>query len=228
MKIADIIGLTSSIRNGNEELDSDEQHKRKAIIIDADPAFLAMALELLTRKNMVPIILEESCIIGGEFMTRKYNVNLIDIAKCHFSSKSNGVSNWLLNKSMATLENGDHIKSIVCSGMAHRSTKYSPPLDETILSHQKLSRVFGLQSFINYPLWFFGIVQTVRLDHPNYIWIGVEYRCFKDDSFWHQNDDVINGIAIQELELMGIAKRKYLLNTIVFSNEKIFPTYPES
>ena len=68
----------------------------KAVIIGAGPAGLTAAYELLTRSNIVPIVLEKSEYMGGLSRTVEHNGNRIDIGGHRFFSKSDRVMNWWL------------------------------------------------------------------------------------------------------------------------------------
>ena len=53
--------------------------KQQAIIIGAGPAGLTAAYELLTRSDIVPIVLEKSEYMGGLSRTVEYKGNRLDI-----------------------------------------------------------------------------------------------------------------------------------------------------
>src|SRR6201995_2608131 len=70
--------------------------QKKAIIIGAGPAGLTAAYELLTRTDVVPIILEKSGEIGGISRTTNYKGNRMDMGPHRFFSKSDRVMDWWL------------------------------------------------------------------------------------------------------------------------------------
>ena len=70
--------------------------KQYALIIGAGPAGLTAAYELLTRTDVVPIVLEKSTYMGGISRTVNYKGNRIDIGGHRFFSKSDRVMNWWL------------------------------------------------------------------------------------------------------------------------------------
>ncbi len=70
--------------------------KKTAVIIGAGPAGLTAAYELLTRSDIVPIVLEKSTYMGGISRTVQYKGNRIDIGGHRFFSKSDRVMNWWL------------------------------------------------------------------------------------------------------------------------------------
>src|ERR1700757_5137291 len=77
---------------------------KKAIIIGAGPAGLTAAYELLTRTDVIPIILEKSGEIGGISRTTNYKGNRMDMGPHRFFSKSDRVMDWWLK--MMPLEPG--------------------------------------------------------------------------------------------------------------------------
>jgi len=130
---------------------------KTAIIIGAGPAGLTAAYELLTRTDIKPIILEKTRDIGGISKTVNYKGNRIDIGGHRFFSKSNRVMEWWF-KFMpleATKESEVDIR------YQNRSRKLStgdlagtPPVDKdkVMLLRRRLSRIYFLRQFFNYPL----------------------------------------------------------------------------
>src|SRR5438309_11762996 len=70
---------------------------RRAVIIGARPADLAAGFELLTRTDIVPLVLEKSDYIGGISRTVRHKGNRIDIGGHRFFSKSDRAMQWWLN-----------------------------------------------------------------------------------------------------------------------------------
>ena len=71
--------------------------KRTAVIIGAGPAGLTAAYELLTKTDIVPVIIEADRQVGGLSKTINYKGNKIDIGGHRFFSKSERVINWWLH-----------------------------------------------------------------------------------------------------------------------------------
>src|ERR1700761_4250387 len=71
--------------------------RKRAVIIGAGPAGLTAAYELLTRTDIVPLVLEKSDYLGGISRTVNYKGNRIDIGGHRFFSKSDRVMNWWLS-----------------------------------------------------------------------------------------------------------------------------------
>ena len=149
--------------------------QKKAIIIGAGPAGLTAAYELLARTDIRPIVLERSEDIGGLCKTVNYKGNRMDIGGHRFFSKSDRVMKWWLNILPIETQEGDPITI--------RYQQQSRTLDTTSLSgttpvvgdrvmlvRNRLSRIFYLKKFFNYPLSLsvdtirkLGLVKTARI-----------------------------------------------------------------
>ncbi|HNT88043.1 MAG TPA: FAD-dependent oxidoreductase, partial [Candidatus Hydrogenedentes bacterium] len=70
---------------------------RQAIIIGAGPAGITAAYELVTRTDIVPIVLERSGYVGGLARTHEFRGNRIDMGGHRFFSKSDRVLDWWFN-----------------------------------------------------------------------------------------------------------------------------------
>src|SRR5271163_2264482 len=105
------------------------QEKRKsAIIVGAGPAGLTAAYELLTRTNIIPIVLEKSNFMGGISRTVNFKGNRIDIGGHRFFSKSDRVMNWWL-KHMPLQRDGNGSQRIAYHGMTREVGGPSMPGD---------------------------------------------------------------------------------------------------
>lgn len=94
MNTSDFPISTESNRLGDSVFAQDKERRKKAIIIGAGPAGLVAAYELLTRTDIIPVVLEKSDAIGGNSKTIDYKGNLIDIGGHRFISRSERVTNW--------------------------------------------------------------------------------------------------------------------------------------
>jgi len=109
--------------------------KKKAIIIGAGPAGLTAAYELSTKTGIKPIVFEMSEDIGGIAKTINYKGNRIDIGGHRFFSKSDEVMNWWVNI------------------FPTQSSKFVPEkADKIMLIRKRLSRIFFLRKFFDYPV----------------------------------------------------------------------------
>src|SRR5919205_1152103 len=84
------------------------EHRKRAVIVGAGPAGLTAAYELLTRTEIVPIVLEKTDYMGGISRTVNYKGNRIDIGGHRFFSKSDRVMQWWLKILPMQEIDGDH------------------------------------------------------------------------------------------------------------------------
>ena len=132
--------------------------QQKAIIIGAGPAGLTAAYELLTRTDIIPIILEKSGDIGGISKTVNYKGNRIDIGGHRFFSKSDRVMNWWMN--MMPVQGGEEKEFTVTYQGRTRAVRieegtYRSPTkdpDKVMLVRNRLSRIYFLRKFFAYPI----------------------------------------------------------------------------
>ncbi len=142
--------------------------ERKAVIIGAGPAGLTAAYELLTRTDIVPVVLEMTPHIGGISRTVNFRGNRIDIGGHRFFSKSDRVMSWWLN--IFPLQGAPARDDIILK----REVPYSPEQwyaelalqekareagfpdpetsDEVMLVRGRVSRILYLRKFFDYPI----------------------------------------------------------------------------
>jgi protoporphyrinogen oxidase len=151
--------------------------KKHAIIIGAGPAGLTAAYELLTRSEIIPIVLEKSTYMGGISRTVEYKGNRIDIGGHRFFSKSDRVMNWWLEH--MPLENTPHAGQHI---HYHNQQRPLPPgsaqdsAQETMLVRQRRSRIYFLRKFFEYPIQLsaqtlsnLGLLRMLRIGF-SYVW----------------------------------------------------------
>ncbi len=148
-----------------------------AIIIGAGPAGLTAAYELLQHTDIIPIVLESDEDVGGISKTINFKGNRIDIGGHRFFSKSNTVMKWW--QEMLPIENGENEFEITY----HKQQKKIVPTqgistnkDNVMLIRERLSRIFFLGKFFNYPLTLtfdtlknLGIIRIIRVG-CSYVW----------------------------------------------------------
>jgi protoporphyrinogen oxidase len=125
----------------------------KAVIIGAGPAGLTAAYELLTRSNIVPIVLEKSEYMGGLSRTVEHNGNRIDIGGHRFFSKSDRVMNWWLEH--LPLEGSTLKPHKISYHRNDRLVKGNAPTTDgqpSMLVRQRKSRIYFLRKFFAYPI----------------------------------------------------------------------------
>ncbi len=60
---------------------------------------------------------------------------------------------------------------------------------------------------------------------PETVWVGMEYFCNKEESFWANSDETLKKIAVEELEKIGLANKADVLDATVLRVEKTYPAY---
>ncbi len=115
---------------------------KKALIIGAGPAGLTAALELLVKTDIIPVIIEKTGDIGGISKTVNYKGNRIDIGGHRFFSKSDVVMKYWqdLFPVVTTPEN------------IAKNQKWRLGEDKVFLQRDRLSRIYYLRNFFDYPV----------------------------------------------------------------------------
>jgi len=163
------------------------ENKKTAIIIGAGPAGLCAAYNLITETDVIPIILEESDAIGGISRTIEYNGNRMDIGGHRFFSKSEEVNEFWA-KFMPT--QGAPSKDDIILGTTNKKLSESGPdpekEDEVMLVRNRVSRIYYLKKFFDYPISLklktftnMGFVRTMKAGF-GYVWSAVFKK--KEDS----------------------------------------------
>jgi len=141
--------------------------QKTAIIIGAGPAGLTAAYELLDKTDIKPVIYEMSGYIGGISKTVNYKGNRIDIGGHRFFSKSDRVMKWWQN--ILPLQGAPAKDDIFLGRKIPISKEYlkreignNKPVkikapdpekeDKVMLNRGRLSRIFFLRSFFDYPV----------------------------------------------------------------------------
>ena len=131
-------------------------NQKKAIIIGAGPAGLTTAYELLKKSDIKPFVYEATDDLGGISKTANYKGNYIDIGGHRFFSKSDRVIDWWLN--ILPLQDESTVDDKL-KGLGHdlfiagKNNVANPEIDDKVmLICKRLSRIFFLRKFFNYPL----------------------------------------------------------------------------
>lgn len=126
------------------------KHKT-AVIIGAGPAGLTAAYELLKRTDITPIVIEESCHMGGIARTINHCGNRMDIGGHRFFSKNDTIMNWWL--SILPMQGAPAIDEILTDSSATYSNGPDPETtDLVMLSRRRISRIAWRSRFFNYPV----------------------------------------------------------------------------
>jgi len=89
--------------------------------------------------------------------------------------------------------------------------------DTWIYIQEKDVKVGRIQLFNNWS--------PFMVKDPDTVWVGMEFFCNKDDSFWQLPDATIQQTAMHELEKLGLACDANLLDSTVIRMEKTYPAY---
>lgn len=145
-----------------------------AVIIGAGPAGLTAAYELLTRTNIVPIVLEKSGSIGGLSRTVNYKGNRIDVGGHRFFSKSFRVIDWWLkilplqSTQSQTIYLGYRGQSAVLNSRQDSAGQDSA--DKIMLIRNRKSRIYFQGKLFSYPVAItsstlkkLGLLKSIRI-----------------------------------------------------------------
>jgi protoporphyrinogen oxidase len=128
--------------------------ENRAIIIGAGPAGLTAAYELLHKTKIRPIIYEMSGEAGGISKTILYKGNRIDLGGHRFFSKSERVMQWWFN--ILPLQGAPARDDKRLGRHVPLSKEPDAPdpekTDKVMLTRERLSRIFFLNNFFDYPL----------------------------------------------------------------------------
>lgn len=148
---------------------------KTAIIIGAGPAGLTAAYELVSRTDIVPIVLEQSADLGGISKTVNYKGNRMDIGGHRFFSKSDRVMEWWLDMMPVEATADDTITinyqnkaKTFTADEAHKANAQQQ--DTVMLVRNRQSRIYYLKKFFSYPVTLsadtikkLGIVKIFRI-----------------------------------------------------------------
>jgi protoporphyrinogen oxidase len=129
-------------------------NEKRAVIIGAGPAGLTAAYELLHKTKIKPIIYEAGSDVGGISRTIVYKGNRMDIGGHRFFSKSQRVMDWWLN--ILPLQGAPARDDKILGRDIPFSKEPDAPdpetTDKVMLVRERLSRIFFLKKFFDYPL----------------------------------------------------------------------------
>jgi protoporphyrinogen oxidase len=157
-----------------------------AIIIGAGPAGLTAAYELVTKTDIKPIIIEKTNDIGGISKTVVHNGNRMDIGGHRFFSKSDRIMKWWQEiLPIQGSDSKDDILKDVYYQNKKTQVKLSPngpdpeKTDRVMLIRNRLSRIFFLRKFFDYPITLngktisnLGIIRIIKIGWT-YVWIQI-------------------------------------------------------
>ena len=157
-------------------------YMKNAIIIGAGPAGLTAAYELLKNTDIHPIVLEASEFTGGISRTAQHNGNRMDLGGHRFFSKSDRVMQlWQEIMPIQGAPAKDDI--ILNADKEYANTGKDPEKDDDVLLiRRRVSRIFYLRKFFDYPISFkfatfanMGLWRTLKAGF-GYIWSCIHKR----------------------------------------------------
>ena len=125
---------------------------KKVVIIGAGPAGLTAANELLASKEFEVIVLEETSDIGGISKTVEYNGNRMDIGGHRFFSKDERILKYW--KEIMPIQ-GEGAYDDLKLGNDKKLEESGPDPekeDNVILVRKRVSRIYYLKKFFDYPI----------------------------------------------------------------------------
>jgi protoporphyrinogen oxidase len=130
------------------------ESKKKAIIIGAGPAGLTAAYELVTKTDIIPIIIEASNVVGGLSKTITIDSWSFDIGPHRFFSKDQAVNDiW---EAILPLQGKPSQEDLELNRKIDLSSKENAPdpeeSDRVMLSKNRLTRIYHRRRFFDYPI----------------------------------------------------------------------------
>jgi protoporphyrinogen oxidase len=149
--------------------------KKIAVIAGAGPAGLTAALEMLRQSDILPIVFEADCQVGGISKTINYRGNRIDLGGHRFFSKSDWVMRWwqeILPIAAGQIESEGAL-NLTYQRQTHNlipQTFAAPSSEGVMLVRRRLSRIFFRRRFFDYPLKInattlknLGLIETLKI-----------------------------------------------------------------
>ena len=125
----------------------------------------------------------------------------------------------VVNAIASTLEYRDFlIVGILVSSLLVKENEHGDLIrDNWIYVQDKKVKAGRIQVFNNWS--------PFMIKDPGTVWLGVEYFCNETDDFWKLEDDAIAGIAVKEMETIGILSSARVKDTMVARIKKAYPSY---
>ena len=126
--------------------------KKQIVIIGAGPAGLTAGYELSKESDFQIMIFEADDQVGGISKTIRYNGNRMDIGGHRFFSKNDKIMKWWTD--ILPLQGHPSIDEILLMDKKDYDSLGSDPekSDRVMLIRQRVSRIFYLRKFFDYPI----------------------------------------------------------------------------
>ncbi|MCX6333858.1 MAG: NAD(P)/FAD-dependent oxidoreductase [Bacteroidia bacterium] len=158
---------------------------KRAVIVGAGPAGLTAAYELLTKTDIIPVIIEKSNDIGGISKTVNYKGNRMDLGGHRFFSKSDLIMKWWQDiLPLQGADSKDEIQKEINYHKKSASVSLSPDgpdpekTDRVMLIRNRLSRIFFIRKFFDYPVTL-NVTTLTNLGFSRIMKIGLTYLRIK-------------------------------------------------
>jgi protoporphyrinogen oxidase len=91
--------------------------------------------------------------------------------------------------------------------------------DQWIYIHDPDVRMIRVQ---NFRAW-----SPEMVEKPGEVFLGAEYFCSEKDDIWGKTDQELTDQALRELDLIGLARKKDCVESIVVRQKKAYPIYDD-
>ncbi len=108
-------------------------------------------------------------------------------------------------------------RDFITVGLLLRGMPGGMPPDHWIYVHDPGVQLGRLQIFNNWS--------SALLARPETVWLGLEYFCTRADALWSRSDSELQDLGAAELERLGLARRRDLLDATVVRVPQAYPAY---
>jgi protoporphyrinogen oxidase len=183
---------------------------------------------IIKKAEVTKINLKDNKVIGIEFLRNSKQEKMpcdILISSMPLKDLINGMNN--IPKNITNIANGLPYRDFISVGLLvnNMNIKNETKLktinniipDTWIYVQEEEVKLGRIQIFNNWSPY------MVKDDKK--IWLGLEYCCNENDSFWNKSDEYIKKYAINELVKMNIINKQNVLDGCVIRVKKAYPAY---
>jgi protoporphyrinogen oxidase len=110
---------------------------------------------------------------------------------------------------------GLHYRDLIVVALVIHRARLFP--DTWLYIHSPGVRVGRIQNFNNWS--------AAMVPEPGTTCLGLEYFCFEGDDLWERRDDALVALASRELEELGLARQRDIVDGTVARMPKAYPIY---